>query len=104
MRVKDKVSGLLTEAYQFDGTDEGGSLRAKLSASPSVPQGAEVVVGSFRMYLPQEVNLPNGLVEVETEIVLRYEHLIWDEDVDRWVIYPPKLYDKYFEEVPDGEA
>jgi hypothetical protein len=56
------------------------------------------------MYLPQEVNLPNGLVEVETEIVLRYEHLIWDEDVDRWVIYPPKLYEKYFEEVPDGEA
>ena len=101
MRVKDKASGFFTEARQFDGTDEGGSLRDKLKASLSVPHGAEVVVGSARLYLPQEVNLPNGLVEVETEIVLRDEWLIWDEDVDRWVIYPPKLFDKYFEEAPE---
>lgn len=104
MRVKDRVTGDITEAYEFDGQDEGGQLRAVLAGKPSVPEGAEVVVGSWRLYLPQHTTLPDAEVDIETEIVQRYERLVWSEEDGRWEIYPPKLYSKYFEEVTDGEA
>jgi hypothetical protein len=103
MRAKDKVDGHVTEAFQFDGQDEGGQLRTILSVSPSVPEGHEVVVGSWRLYLPQTVGLPDGSTEVETEVVLRDEWLVWDADIEQWTIYPPKLYEKYFEDAPVEE-
>lgn len=102
--VKDRVTGDTTTAYQFDGVDEGGKLRQVLAASDSVPAGAEVVVGSYRLYLPQFNTLPDSSTEVETELVQRYEHLVWSDEDSRWAIYPPKLYAKYFEEVVDGGA
>lgn len=106
MRVKDRVTGNVTDAHEFDGFDEGGTLRQLLQISPSVPDGAEVVVGSFRLYLPQFTTLPDASTEIETEIVQRYETLVWSAEDDRWEIYPPKLFSKYFEiqEEPDGAA
>lgn len=107
MLVKDRVTGDVTSAYTFDGFDEGGQLRKLLSVAPSVPEGAEVVVGSARLYLPQKTTLPDAAEEVETEIVQRYETLVWDLADARFEIYPPKLFAKYFEvleETPDAAA
>lgn len=107
MLVKDRVTGDITSAYTFDGTDEGSQLRTRLRAAPSVPEGAEVVVGSYRLYLPQKTTLPDAATEVETEIVQRYETLVWSLEDARFEIYPPKLFEKYFEvfEVtPEEEA
>lgn len=104
MNVKDRVTGDVTEAFTFDGLDEGEQLRKRLAASESVPEGAEVVVGSYRLYLPQTNTLPDASTEVETEIVQRYETLVWSNEDGRWEIYPPKLYAKYFEELPDAAA
>lgn len=102
--VKDRVTGDRTEAHQFDGFDEGGHLRRALPTRESVPEGAEIVVGSHRLYLPQLNTLPDSDKEVETEIVLRYQWLVWSDEDGRWEIYPPKLFDKYFEVIPDGAA
>jgi hypothetical protein len=104
MKVRDRVTGDTTEAFTFDGLDEGSQLRARLAQAPSVPEGTEVVVGSYRLYLPQLNTLPDSTDEVETEIVQRYETLVWSDEDGRWEIYPPKLFEKYFEAVPDGEA
>ena len=104
MLVKDRVTGETVRAFAFDGQDEGGTLRQELSNSPSVPDGAEVVVGSWRLYLPQRNTLPDSTEEVETEIVSRYDTLVWSNEDGRWEIYPPKLFEKYFEEVLDGDA
>jgi len=106
MLVKDRVTGDITSAYTFDGFDEGGNLRKRLAVAPSVPEGAEVVVGSFRLYLPQVTTLPDAATEVETEIVERFQTLVWSTEDARFEIYPPKLFEKYFEivESTDGEA
>lgn len=104
MLVKDRVTGDITSAYTFDGIDEGGQLRARLRAAPSVPSDAEVVVGSYRLYLPQVTTLPDASEEVETEIVQRYETLVWSTEDGRFENYPPKLFAKYFEVIPDEEA
>lgn len=104
MLVKDRVTGDITSAYTFDGVDEGGQLRARLQAAPSVPEGSEVVVGSFRLYLPQVTTLPDASAEVETEIVQRYETLVWSLEDERFGIYPPKLFTKYFEIISEEDS
>lgn len=103
MKVRDRVTGDTTTAHTFDGFDEGGQLRTLLSTSISVPEGAEVVVGSHRLYLPQLTTLPDASSEVETEIVQRYETLVWSDEDERWEIYPPKLFAKFFEILPEEE-
>lgn len=97
MKVLDRVEGTTTEAYQFDGFDEGGQLVQRLKSSESVPEGVDVVVGSFRLYLPQKTTLPDATTGVDFEIVERDQWLVWNMDEQRWEIYPPKLFDKYFE-------
>lgn len=105
MRLKDNVTGDITEGYQFDGQDEGGTLRNALRNKVSVEQD-EIVVGSWRLYLPQRVPSldPDGGYDQLTEIVERYNWVIWDEGDLQWVIYPDKLKRKFFTEVPDGDA
>lgn len=104
MLVKDRVTGDITSAYTFDGFDEGGQLRQKLAAAPSVPEGAEVVVGSHRLYLPQKTTLPDASTSVETEIVERYDTMVWSTEDCQFEIYPPKLFAKYFEIMPEEPA
>lgn len=104
MRVRDRVEGTVTEAHQFDGQDEGGQLRAALAQRSSVPDGAEIVVGSWRLYLPQYTSLPDASTEIETEIHERYDWLVWFDEEQRWENYTPKLFARYFEEIPDGES
>jgi hypothetical protein len=107
VKLRDKVSGDVTEGYLFDGTDEGMNLRNALANSLSVTTPAsEIVVGSSRLYLPQSVPslAPGQPDEFEFEIVERGSWVIWNEDDEQWGIYPQKLKERYFEELPDDKA
>ncbi len=104
-RLRDLITGQYTEGHEFEGTDDGGRLRAELRARPSVPEGQEIVVGSSRLYLPQQFPNPfNQEMEQETEIVQRGDWLIWSDEDERWNVYPPKLMDKYFDRAPEEDA
>lgn len=102
MRLRDLATGQYTEGHEFDGEDVSGKLRAELRARSSVADDAEIIVGSFRMYLPQLLKNPHveGQLDEEMEIVQRTDWLIWDDDDERWNIYPPKLREKYFAHAP----
>lgn len=102
--VKDKAEGGITSAYHFDGLDESREVRNRVGAAPSVPEGQEIVVGSYRLYLPQTIKLPDGSEGMEHEIVERDDWLVWDVEDARWAIYPPKLFEKYFEVIPEDEG
>lgn len=106
MRLRDLATGQYTEGHEFDGDDTNGELRAALRAKPSVSDTDEIVVGSFRMYLSQQVKNPHveDQVDTEMEIVQRTDWLIWSDEDERWVIYPPKLKAKYFASAPQEDA
>jgi len=102
VKLKDLVTNEETVGFQFDAEDRDKAIRYALATKPSVEADPEdIVVGSYRLYLPQVHQVGTEFEAVETEIIERDEWLIWSEEDQVWAIYPPKLFVKYFEEVHD---